>query len=849
MKKLLRFKELILVIYAVLVFVGGLFGISALLNRGNTDMTAGLAEPTLPTLVFTTGNMDFNLCYGYLKEMTPSLLREDITPMGEDRTLSFRLDTYGMRVSKISYQLRSLDGSRLIEDTGIFNYLENGNQITASITFKDLIETGVEYSLCVLVTLENNQTARYYARVIKAPEVLLQKKLEFAYYFTNTEFDRPRALRELPTYMECNAKGDNSSFAYVDIHSSMSQLVWGELLIRQATKPVAYIKDIGESEASIQMKYYVGIKQEDQEFFGAVTENYRLREGDERYYLLGYDRTFEQGFDLESGIIANNKFVLGITNQDIEMLESEEGKCIAFVSGGKVYSYNVNDNKFSIIYDPYGREVEDLRKSHRDYQVKLFSVEESGSVTFLLYGYHNRGLHEGQVGVSIYTFDGQLNNIEEKVFIPYMGSAPLLYRDIDEICYVSSKGQYYIKLEDTLYCINLRTLNTEILAENIPEGGFTASSKSGIAAWVEGESVYQADTLYLKNLMTGTLRTIDVGSDEKIMPIGFFGDALIYGKAKTKDIGRNEAGKVVYPMYQLEIISATGTVLKTYEEAGVYVTDTILSDKMVSLVRCVKNGDSYQETLPDQILNNSEDVKTTNTISTAVTGNYETIVQIALKKDIETKSMKTVTPRYILFEGSREVELDHGNSLLGHYFVYLEGKLVTTTKDLEKAITLASRENATVQNGRGQYIYRYKERKGKNQIMILSSDILPESTLVSHSKAACLQAMLYKEGIRMDGEALLSTGKTIGELIEENVSGAVVLDLTGIPMDIALSYVQQDYPVYVHLSTGDVLLIGYNDTEVVLWDPVKSSVYKITQSEAEKKFAEEGNPFLTYIKF
>ncbi len=840
---------IILIIYCVLVFVGALFGVSAILNRGNTDMTVELSEPSIPTMVFTLDGMDYNLQYGYLEEMTPSLLRDCITPLEANRNIAFRFDTYGNKIERISYKLRSLDGSRLIEEGTIYNYLEKGDSISAEIRFKDLIESGKEYSLCILAELGNGKAARYYSRIIDSPDLKVADKLKFAYYFTNTTYDRTRALSELTQYMESNRQGDNSSFAYTNIHSSMNQLIWGNLPIRQVTMPIACIRDISSNEGSISFAYYVGITQEEKEVYGYVNEEITLREGKERYYLINYERTMEQCFDIDSGVMANNKIVLGITKEDTHLTESSDGKFLAFVSGGKVFSYGSSDNRMSVIYDPYDREVEDLRKSCRNYRIKVFSVEETGNVWFMIYGYQSRGIHEGQVGTAIYLYDGQLNTIEEMVYVPYRGSVSLLYEEVEELAYVNSQQLFYMKLQNTVYCINIKNHTVDVLSENIPEEGFVASNKEGVAAWVEGTELYGCDTIILRNLRFGSTRNITAEAGCCILPIGFFGDAFIYGEAKKSEIVNLPGEAIFFPMHHLQIVSPTGTVLKDYKESGIVVTKAVVSDGMVSLERMKKEDGKYVDTLPDQILNNVSDASKVNTIQIAVTDNYETICQIALRKDLEVKSMKTLYPRYVLFEGDREMDMPVEEGLLESYFVYKDGKHITTTTSLVKAIQTAKECGGTVQNGEGLYLYRILEPNERNQIMILKESTLPKDTSEKHSLAACVEAMCYKEGIRIDGESMLAAGKTASQILEENIPSSRALSLYGLDLDTVLSYVQQDYPVLVQMKNMSLLLIGYNQTEVVLWDPVKSGVYKITRREAAARFAQEGNPFITYIRF
>ena len=112
-------------IYCIAVFFASLFIISGICNKGNTDMTKTMSKASYPTVSFVYEGMAINLLHGYSEDVDIMYLRENITPTMPGRKLSIKVDTYGTFVNGMSYEVRSLDGERLIEDTPIYNYLNN----------------------------------------------------------------------------------------------------------------------------------------------------------------------------------------------------------------------------------------------------------------------------------------------------------------------------------------------------------------------------------------------------------------------------------------------------------------------------------------------------------------------------------------------------------------------------------------------------------------------------------------------------------------------------------------------------------------------------------------------------
>ena len=111
--------------------------------------------------------------------------------------------------------------------------------------------------------------------------------------------------------------------------------------------------------------------------------------------------------------------------------------------------------------------------------------------------------------------------------------------------------------------------------------------------------------------------------------------------------------------------------------------------------------------------------------------------------------------------------------------------------------------------------------------------------------ATCLNTILEFEGTNRNTQYMLDNGKTTIEILQENIPNIQVLDLTGCRLDAILYYVNQDIPVLATKQDGSaVLVIGFNELNIVVMDPKDGTVYKI----ATAMFEENGNPFITYMR-
>ena len=133
----------------------------------------------------------------------------------------------------------------------------------------------------------------------------------------------------------------------------------------------------------------------------------------------------------------------------------------------------------------------------------------------------------------------------------------------------------------------------------------------------------------------------------------------------------------------------------------------------------------------------------------------------------------------------------------------------------------------------------------RNQIMAIGAASVTEE---KDSLAVCLDSMLAYTGVVRNSEYLLSRGKTVLEILEENMDGARILNLQGCSLDAMLYYINRDIPVLAILNDGSAfLLVGFNQYNLVYLDPEQGSLARMGLVDAAEWFRENGNTFLTYI--
>lgn len=841
-------KGLIKGIVCFVTFTVSLFVISIVMNRGNTDITMEMSAASYPLVYINYEGEHINCLHGYSDEMDVSFMRDTITPLGEDRKISLYIDKFNSDIASLSFEVRSADGERLIENSEIFNYKEADAGISANVVIKDLIEKDTEYEFIILVETTAGKTLRYYTRIIQRSENHAGEEIRFVQDFHNKTFDK-NAARDLTKYLETDETGDNTSYSYVNIHSSFSQLTWGDLKVEKISEPQIFVTEFFAETMRAKMTYYVSVTTEEGEKRCRVEEFYRLRYGTQRIYLLDFERTMNEVFEMDIEVFNKNKLDLGIRDADVEMMESEDGGIFAFVSENRLFCYNSTNNRFAKLFGFYEKDHEDERTFYDRNDIRILNVDETGNVQFMVYGYMNRGTHEGSMGIVVYFYNSVLNTIEEEVFIPYDKSYAVLESDLEQLTYLNSSNELFLYLGGSIFCVNLESNSYETVAENLPQGSLKVSESNRMAVWPEGEDFNRSTSLALMNLNSRRISRVEAGSGNYIRPLGFMEEDLIYGLIRASDIYMDNAGSILMPMFRVSICSGTdNTITMNYEKPGVYVTNISIENNQINLERVSKDSQTgtYISVVADQIMSAETGLEGENVIEVVATEAREKIVQIAAKGTVETKSLKFLTPKEVMYEGGHEMILSYPEQTGHKYYVYGADGINGVYSEPSEAVIMAEAMSGTVINEAGNYVWVKGNRVIRNQIMKIEGTAADEE---NSSLAVCLNTMLGAEGITRNSQYMLDQGQSALSILEAQMPEAEILDLSGCSLDAVLYYVNRDIPVMAILKDKSaVLIVGFNELNTVIMDPASGTVYKKGMNDSTEWFKENGNQFITYIR-
>lgn len=831
----------LIMVFWITVLVMGLFN-----RQTHVDLTSEMAPATLPVVYLQQEDTRINELYGYCSEMDGTAMRDTITPLNDDLTLQAVIKTYQNQIEGISYEVRSMDMERLIEDGKVESFSAKNGEIGLTLQFQNILEEGMEYVL--VITVESNEKpVYYYTRIAREKDYYVKESLDFVMNFHEQTFDKENA-GSLATYLEPNSQADNTTLQRVTIHSSLNQISWGNFEGERLEAPVPSIKEMGSSYNTVVLQYVVTSAGENGEVeYYNVEEYYRVRYNsiNNRMSLLNYERTMDQIFRGENGTIDKSKLLLGIRSSDVEYMTNEKGNIIGFVQAGDLWSYSIDDNELSQVYSFRSSEGISDRENNSSHQIEIMKIDETGSMDFVVYGYMNRGTHEGQTGISVYHYDSLGNTIEEELFIPSDKSCEMLKANWGKLFYVSGGNIFYLLADNSLYRVDLYTREMKTVIESLDQSGYAVSEDGRFIAWQEGKDNNSSEMLKIMDLEGEEVRTIEEAKGEYLKPVGFVESDFVYGVARSEDVTKDSAGNTRFPMYKIKIIDKNSKVIKEYQKDGYYVSKAYVEDETIFLNREFWSESGVVSADQDTIKN--QQVSSGNiSVETTQSEKKQCQVQLILGEDSKetVKQPMVVVPKEIVLEEARTVKLDTGKKQES-YYVYSGGKILLSTSSVIEAITSAD-ENMGVVIGREQkYIWR---RGKKSSQPMIGTGVIENVEVSENSVARCLTYLLKTEEISMDVDGLLTQRETPVQILTEALSDCKVIDLTGCSVEQVLYYVNLNTPVLAMINNEAMLIVGYDEHNTILYDPATNTTRKMGLQDSNTLFSEAGNVFLGYIE-
>ncbi len=816
--------------------------------------TVEMENATLPYVTLFTEGQEINLLHGYCSGLDILTVRESITPISSSQELAVLITEKESVVKKLKYEVIAIENGNTLEEGSCLVFDKEPDYKVARIKFKETLNKDAEYVLRITLITDQSKRIYYYTRIKVMDQFYLAEKLNFVSEFHNATFEKENA-DNIGKYLETKRGLEGNSFAKVNINSSLDMVTYGDLKPKLIYLQVPTVTEIAKDTVSVMLKFIISVETGSGLEYFTVEENYRFQYTANRTYLYNYDREMEAIFDVERTSLSKSEFKLGITGQpEVEIITNKDKSIIAFVRGRELWSYSLAENTMTRVFSFYQNQTDFVRDTFDQHDIKILKMDAAGNIDFLVYGYMNRGEYEGRVGLILYSYDKTLGRIEEQIYIPINTTYNILKEEIGGLCYRNNFDVFYLHIFDTIYSYNLTTKTLKSIAANVPKKNLYFSYSSTFIVYKEDkrslrEKNLKEDNLYILNLESGAASVITAESGQKLKLLGLIDNNIIYGKVKNTDIAVHEDGTVIEPMYEVLIADSLGNVKKQYAKEGYYVIDAYTRNNVVELTRVQKDdsvGVGYRFGEPDYILNQLTTESSSITVTKRITERMLTEYYLSLGNGyvMETIPGTNTTVNTIITEDTT-VRVNRPEDYRPYYIAYSYGKIIEFTDDAGKAIRVADEQVGIVMNHLGQVIWQRGAKPSKAQISGVSQ-VTKENGLTSLQ--ACMRMLLQYKNVDVNTANYNKNEQTAIEYLKAQMK-ATPVELRGITLEEALYFAGKQRPVIAFKNLEEAVVItGYDNTSVTIFDPSARGEKRWTLKQAEETFESASSVFITYVE-
>ena len=785
----------------------------------SNEVYSSMDEPGLPIIYVKENEYMLNPMHAYIQEMGNNTERDMLTVLPEDRKLELIVQEYDNMVMSVKYEIRSKDLSHLIENGTVTDIDRSNGNTNIVLPIQNLIKKEKDYIL--KITLDTGEKSlNYYTRILWTDHDYTKEMEKLALSFTASTFDKNEA-KSIASYLETTEIADNTTLGHVNLHNSFNQITWGNTGMVSSEKYYMTLKEFDGVMGEIQISYESKMTDENGEEKKFLNEdNYVLRYDPSRIYIMNFDRRTHEIYEGSKGSYVNKKLILGVGNEeDIKISKSENGQYIAFKSNQELWLFDQEkEAKVKNIFS-YRSKYDDVRANYSQHDAKILGIDDKGNVDFLIYGYINRGRHEGKCGIVYYTYDNANDTLVENFFIAMPENFEKIKEDMEKLSYLSMERMLYIYYDGNVYGIDTSSYEVITIVSGLEESEFISSNTHRYVAYQdpESEDMYHSKKITLLDLETNKAIDITKSSSYKRV-LGFNQDDLIYGIIDPEMTEKYTMEHDI-PISEIHILGPDSEEKTNYSKDGQLFTNVSVNGLRIQFDKVSLSSEGgYIAEGSETIISNKKDESAVAGLSTINNSTFGKVWYIDVKEQ-GNKVLKSYAPRKFSVERASTIDLNPAEKekTTPLFYAYSLGHYRGCTLSLRQAYELVYDDYGYVTNENGEILWN---RADKNTIVKLQK---------------------YNEKI-VDIIPLLDGLGTIRE--DQNY---IILNASGMDMNSALYYLNKGYPLIAYLNNKINLIIAYDQFNITMFNPENQLETVVGREEAEELFKSNNYHFVAVI--
>lgn len=833
-------KKLIPALIFGLIFILSVGVFNYIFIGRNSKAVAETGEATFPVLSIQVGDNHINSMHGITTNMDKNLLRDSIVPLEISYEFSVLLSESKESISSVSYTIYETD-NETVRETGIASFKESTKETKAQIELKKKLQTGKVYLMDLVLENENGVEIHYYTRVKYGTELHFTECMDFIWKFHNaTLVGNTTGNEYVSQFLEPNTSYLNNDLSSVDIQSNSDAVCYAGMKPTVEKRYPAKVKEITEDLSSVEISSLLSYeKSNGEKRYYMTTEYYKVRYSVSRMYLLGYERTQEEYFQYDAIDSSNNRFLIGTTQStDKDLHTQNDCEMAAFVQENQLWFYDFQQGQMVRVFSFIGEDYRDVRNNYNEHSIDILSMDKNGDMVFIVYGYMNRGAHEGENGICVYRFDCEERLNEEVMFIPTKIPYENMKEDISKLAYLNEEDSFYFYLDESIYKVNADDKDYEIIQTGV-NGSNIVSSEQGYMA------VSDENEINITNMEDDSVKTVKCKKDEVACAVGFIESDFIYGTAKAEDVQKEKDGSHLVPMKKIIIIDKELEEIKKYEKSGIYILNAKTEGNIVKMTRALRSGSKYKKLVDDYIHYKEEDKEKITFEYSYDSDLYNQLYMAFPTYVYVTKAPKLTTTQEKVSGNYKTIEFEDNESRSKKCYVYAKGKLQGTYTSVKEAIQAAKEGAGVVVNSTQSYIW--EKGVAKDYAKVPNVGIVKAENK-EESLAACMQMLLKLNADNTSYDTLTKEEGEPAEIMSKYFKERAV-NLSGCALEDVVYYISEGRPFIAKRSNGTyIVVMSYNSAKLRYIDPVKGESVQADRKDMEKEFKKAGNEFYSYTE-
>ena len=763
-----------------------------------------LEEARLPVVWVEMCGRKMNCMRGHTSEVSFDETYDSLTLLPENRNLTLYVEGGAVNVIGAKYEIRSTDLEQLVEQTDVKDMVKDETGTKLYVPIQNLIIKGKEYRLDIALTDPDGRDIHYYTRIMQTDEnQLASDMIDLMQEFSSKNFNYDLA-KDNTIYVETDGTADDTTLAFTNLKSTFNSLALNALKLTPSDNKDIRLCTYDGNTGEVCMSYIATRALSDgtsEEY--EISETCTMRMGLTRIYMLNYSRNIREIYKGE-GSVSGKRIMLGINEEDeLDCITTEDDSLTYFVSTRDLWSLNTQTSAIKSIFSFRSNSSDDMVSGYRHHGIKLVDCAENGDLTFLLYGYMNRGVHEGSIGMSLMKYSVEKDTVSEVFFIPISRTFESIAKDVEEFSYLSQSDIYYAKVDGNFYAIDTKDGSYITLAQNLDTGNYAINKSMQKLAWQEENEAFGSAIINIFDMDSGKKQEIRSTDGLILKAEGFIGRDIVISMHDRQDAWKINGVVRSIPANAVQIMDENLNILKRYERESEYVGDINVHDGRVNMQLLKKTAaGTYTKSTEDTIVSSTESPERREDIGSYNDDFKERVFYIQLNDDVRRSTVKVAA----------HTDIEEGGALIDditledddRYFAYGDNDLLAVTDSVSSAINSAYDKMGCV---------RYKG------------------------------AIIYNRPAMVTSRIIDGVADVTGDILTQRANGEL-FDLYGITLREALYYVSLKYPVLAYTDDGRAVAIyAYDKTTVSLFDLNAKEREYWNQEQAAEMFARSGGDF------